>query len=257
MIFEGRDKIGTVQIAETKSRIRSLHFDSRAKQSAADMNEPFRLNLEYSRAMMMSLLFVKRLERVLSLGLGGGSIPKFLYRHFADCTVDVVESRKLVIDLAYRFFELPRDKRVRVFHQHAEDFLEKCQKNRYDLIFVDLFGKSGISSAVADRRFAESLQSAVDSSGVVVLNLWTRPKLTYRNIRNDLLIRFDKRVLDLPIAERINCVLFAFNATDTKFDDKQMEKKARLFEKAFGIDFPLFARELIKCNRALVRKSVG
>ncbi|MBT6146034.1 MAG: spermidine synthase, partial [Gemmatimonadetes bacterium] len=81
---------------------------------------PDELALEYTRCMMMALLFLDAVpRRVLMLGLGGGSLVKFLLRWCQDCDVDVAELRPAVVDVAQRFFGLPEtDDRL---HLHIGD----------------------------------------------------------------------------------------------------------------------------------------
>jgi hypothetical protein len=66
-------------IVDSGSR-RYLHFDLDAVQSAMHLEYPDRLCLAYTRKMMAFLLFNHAPERILLLGLGGGSLAKFCYR---------------------------------------------------------------------------------------------------------------------------------------------------------------------------------
>ena len=60
---------------------RSLHFGTPARQSSMALDAPDRLQLPYTQAMMAFLLFQPQPEAVLMVGLGGGSMAKFLLRH--------------------------------------------------------------------------------------------------------------------------------------------------------------------------------
>ena len=53
-------------------------------------------------------------EKVLYIGLGGGSAPKRTWRDFPGVRIDAVELDPEVVDVAYEYFELPRDPRMRV-----------------------------------------------------------------------------------------------------------------------------------------------
>ena len=248
LVFEGRDENGRIQIVDSENTVRSMYFDSTAKQSAINLNAPDQLILEYTQAMMASLLFAGKVETVLILGLGGGSIPKFLHRHFSSCSIDVVECRELVVDLSYTFFGLPMENRLCVHRQHAEDFLENCPAGRYDLIFVDIFDKMGVCAAVSRRRFSALLQSTLRSNGVIAMNLWTQPKQLYCKTRADLQDCFGNRVMELPIAGRINRILLAVDAARCNINRKQLEKRAWMFQGVLGIDFPLLLERLFKFN---------
>lgn len=85
-------------------RERSLHFDVFAVQSAMDLDDPYRLSLPYTRKMMAFLLFNGAPRRILLLGLGGGSLAKFCYRHLASAAITVVEVNPEVIAFRDAFF---------------------------------------------------------------------------------------------------------------------------------------------------------
>ena len=58
--------------------VRSLYLGSETVQSAMRVKAPYELELAYSRGMMMFLLFMKQPKDVLMIGLGGGSITKYI-----------------------------------------------------------------------------------------------------------------------------------------------------------------------------------
>jgi spermidine synthase len=71
--------------------LRYLHFDFDKVQSLMHCDYPDALCLRYTRKMMAFLLFKPRPRRILMLGLGGGSLAKFCYRHLPSATITVVE----------------------------------------------------------------------------------------------------------------------------------------------------------------------
>ena len=113
LINRTQDEYGTIEVIE-EGGLCSLHFGSRPKQSSMFLHDPWRLALSYTRAMTAALLFNPQPQRALLVGLGGGSLAKFLLHHFPDCQIDVVELRKEVVNLAYDYFQLPLDNRLNV-----------------------------------------------------------------------------------------------------------------------------------------------
>jgi spermidine synthase len=85
---------------------RTLHFSLSLIQSTMSLKEPFALELDYTQAMMSFLLFLARPQHIFMLGLGGGSLAKFCWRHVGSARITVVEIDPDVI--AFRDeFELP------------------------------------------------------------------------------------------------------------------------------------------------------
>ena len=80
--------------------IRSLHVGGEAIQSAMRIDDPFRLALDYTRCMMAFLLFLPDPRDVLMIGLGGGSLAKFVYRQLRRSRVRAIECDARVVQAA-------------------------------------------------------------------------------------------------------------------------------------------------------------
>ena len=95
---------------------RFLHFDFDAIQSAMEVSNPERLALAYTRKMMAFLLFNRTPERILLLGLGGGSLAKFCYSKLPAASITAVEVNEDVIALRDEFSIPADDHRFRVIN---------------------------------------------------------------------------------------------------------------------------------------------
>src|SRR5690606_33621541 len=89
--------------------VRTLHLDSDTVQSAMRVDRPDALELSYTRAMMAFLLFVPPPRSALLVGLGGGSLAKFIHHSMPETRLHVVEIKREVVDVAHRYFALPRE----------------------------------------------------------------------------------------------------------------------------------------------------
>ncbi len=107
-ILGSADHEVSVEVSE-KDGIRSLHLGSETVQSSMKLADPTELVLSYTRAMMAFLLFDPRPQRILMIGLGGGSLAKFVYRHLPSAHITVVESQPRVIAAARQYFHVPPD----------------------------------------------------------------------------------------------------------------------------------------------------
>jgi len=81
------------------SQTMSLSFEGTLIQSCMRLADPDDLVLDYTRTMMGALLFNPQPRRVLMIGLGGGSMLKYLHRHVPGADLTVVEISQEVIDL--------------------------------------------------------------------------------------------------------------------------------------------------------------
>ena len=66
---------------------RSLHFTRGELQSRMDKRQPWSLAVDYTRTMMAFLLLLPEPASIAMIGLGGGSLAKFCYRHLPDCRI--------------------------------------------------------------------------------------------------------------------------------------------------------------------------
>ena len=107
---------------------------------------PWSLELEYTRDLLFPLLLRGDgtwPRTVLQVGLGAASITRFLYRHFPETKVTVVEIDPLVVVAAYQYFRMPEESaRLRIVEGDAAEFVA-TKDRRYDLIVVDGYDAKG------------------------------------------------------------------------------------------------------------------
>jgi spermidine synthase len=246
LIHCSRDDYGLAEIVETHG-VRSLHFGTNARQSAMALDEPDRLELPYLRAMLAGLLFAPEPRRVLLLGLGGGSLAKFLLQHFAGCRIETVEARVLVEDLARRYFGLPEDPRLRVSIDDGHDFLcgqpASCYGS-YDCIFVDIFDAAGVAAAIHRHDFFAAGARLLAPAGVFAVNLWSSHPESLRQAMRMLNLYFDGGTMRLQVVGRGNVIGFGFGPEIPKPDRASLEQRARALELRVGIEFSRLLEQL-------------
>ena len=76
-----------------------MQFTCAATQSVMSLDDPDALVTAYARKMMAFLLFNSNPKHILMIGLGGGSLAKFCYRHLPNARLTVVEINADVIAL--------------------------------------------------------------------------------------------------------------------------------------------------------------
>jgi spermidine synthase len=131
---------------------------------------PTSLALPYSQVMMGVLPIVENPKRGLILGHGGGSLAKWLGKHWPDLELDVVEMDPSVVQAAERYFGYTPPPNHHVFVQDARTFLRN-NPTRYDVVWVDVFARHLIPFHVTTQEFFEELRKHVNSKGAVAVNL--------------------------------------------------------------------------------------
>lgn len=147
------------------------------RQSGLNLDAPHKLTSPYARVMFASYLFKPRQERVLIIGLGGGSMVRFLNHHEPDLHVDVVEIDPVVVRLADEYFDARAGDHVNIMTTDGFDYLRETEQ-RYDVIYFDAFLKpsedtddSGVPRKLKTIAFYKSVQGKLKPNGVVVFNI--------------------------------------------------------------------------------------
>ncbi len=192
VLYEKESPYSTIVVTEDAQGLRTLWFEKGgARQSVVKPSDPDHLELPYTRAMPVGLAFVERPKRVLIIGLGGGTIPSFLRKHYPQATIDVVDIDPDVVDVARKFFAFREDSAMHAYVDDGRRFIEQC-RDPYDMIFLDAFGSENIPYHLATREFLQAVRRALNDRGVAVGNIWSRGS----NPLYDSMIRTYQEVFD-------------------------------------------------------------
>lgn len=167
-IFEARDSLGPVKVFDNDYE-RYLTFGSIYEQSCQKKSDPGFLMHEHTRAMILPLVFHTP-KRAMVLGLGGGSLVNCLYHRFPDITLEAVERRQIVIDIARQYFLVPSDPRLTIRCEDAGVFMEEVGKGSVDLLFCDLFNANGLDEVQRHPGFLSDCHAMLSENGWVAFN---------------------------------------------------------------------------------------
>ncbi len=148
----------------------SLHFTIGEVQSRMRRDDPTALDLDYTRMMMGLLLWQPRPKSMLMVGLGGGSLPKYCFRHLPETDLTVVEINPHVIALRDAFHVPPDGPRFRVLQADGAAFV-RAASARYDIVVIDGFGYDGQPEELCSPGFYDDCRRALTPGGVLVVNL--------------------------------------------------------------------------------------
>ena len=254
LIHRLKDEHGPIEVVDD-GLYRSLHFGSEPKQSSMLLNDPVSLALSYTRAMTTALLFPATTRRFLLLGLGGGSLARFLLHHFPDCQIDVVEFRPLVRDLAHSHFHLPDDDpRLSIHIDDAGRFLREADEEHfadYDLILIDAFIGSGIAQSVVGLSVYDACHARLQPEGILGMNLWSGDTIRAEDIIGGLGESFGGNVMQLPVLGKENIIVLASGGYRLKKRLRKVVERARELERHTGVEYGIFVRQLRKHNHWL------
>lgn len=237
---------GRVEVSE-KDGVRRMHFGNETVQSAMRVNDPFGLEVAYTRSMMAFLLFHAEPQAILMVGLGGGSTAKWVYRNLPTTHTTVLELNPEVVQIARSYFHVPSDdERLRVVLGDGAEFVQQ-QTQAYDAIMVDGYDEFSQAAALSTPTFYAHCRAALKPHGVLVVNLWgSDPR--FQEFVEMISSQFDGLSLCLPAEQRGNVIVFAFERTLNMPKWEDLRAKARRLEAQYGLEFLRFVEGLRKLN---------
>jgi spermidine synthase len=237
----------TVYITE-RFGVRSLHIGTDTIQSAMRLARPNDLELAYTRSMMGFLLFNEWPERVLLIGLGGGSLVKFIYHRMPWARIEVVEVSPQVVAIARQCFHVPaNDARLTVSIGDGAERMTQSSEGA-DAILVDGYDGQSQVAELSSGSFYDDCRRRLNERGVLVVNLWGSDRRF-----NDYLRRiesaFPAGTFCLPADKPGNVIVFAFRDPPGSPRWDELDVKARELESRYGLEFSRFVQGLKKMNR--------
>jgi spermidine synthase len=233
-----------ITISEERG-VRYLHFGSPMIQGAMRIARPWSLELDYTRAMMMPLLFnpePRWPRRSLQIGLGAASITKFLHRHKTHSKLTVVEIAPEVVTAAWQFFHLPDDpKRLTVEIDDGHAYTSTVTR-RFNLIIVDGFDAKGRAGMLDSVLFYRNCRARLSDDGVIAINLLSRRRGAEQSIER-IRDAFDDRVLALPPCDAGNIVALAVVGSPVRISFDELRAAAQKLKAETALNLlPLLAR---------------
>lgn len=183
-VYEAQGEHHTVQVFDRGKR-RELRFGNHIVQSTHIAAVPDILQLDYTRVMIGGLALVADPARILHVGLGGGTIPRFIHRHWPDVRQTVVELSPEVIDVAYRFFDLPTSQRLDVIAGDGARFLARGTQ-QFDAIYLDAYHAEGASPEVQNIDTLLAARERMNTAGWLFCNAWGSQRENLRILTNQL-----------------------------------------------------------------------
>ncbi|HZV97643.1 MAG TPA: polyamine aminopropyltransferase [Methylophilaceae bacterium] len=236
----------SVDVSEVDG-IRSLHLGTDTVQSSMRIKAPFELELRYTRGMMAFLLFSNTVRNVLAIGLGGGSVPKYLYHHVPEIKTRVIEINPQIIHIARSHFEVPQDdNRFEVVEGDGVLYLRENEAAAQALM-IDAFDSRGIPPDLCSQEFFDSCAAALTADGIFAINLWSSDK-NFDVYLARIELSFNQRVLVLPTGWPGNMVVFGFRRVPVDLRWSTLRERAKALEVDHKIEFLEFVERLREHN---------
>jgi spermidine synthase len=234
----------SVDISE-EAGVRHLHFGSDWIQGAMRIARPWSLELAYTREMMAGLLLRPQTQwprHALLIGLGAGSLAKFIYRNLPDCHITVIEINPQVEYIARQYFKLPDDpKRLDVIIACGADYM-LAGGRKFDLILADGYDPDAKAGVLDTDPFYQACRSRLSERGLFGANLLGRNKGFQGSIER-IKTAFDQRAIIFPSCDSGNAVAYATDGEVVDVSLDEMRGRAAILKKTCHLDLlPMITR---------------
>jgi len=221
---------GQPQVRRTRDVLTLQFAGSAALQSSMSLLNPHALDLDYTKLMMGFLLFDSDPRRILMIGLGGGSLPKFCYRYLPKASIDVVEVDQEIIALRDVFHIPPDDGRFQVIAADGRDYLHTAP-DPVNVLLVDAYDGQGMPADLCELAFFEDCHDALLPDGILVVNLHLESE-TYPMCLANLREVFGTSLFEVIDDDMTNSIVFAckgerFDNTDFRMALRKPEHMSK------------------------------
>ncbi len=259
--FESKynDRVFVIDDGEFRSLVfGSTH--SRATQSKVLIKDPARLVFHYTECSLIGLSlfrnYGKEVKNVLMIGLGGGSLPRFIKKYYPHADIDNVEIDPLIAAIAKKYFFVKESPTFRIFVEDGRKFIERTSK-KYDIILLDAFGADAdIPRQLTSFEFLGLMKSHLRPGGIVITNYINHEQKKYESFVATYrrAFRFVMR-FNLEKFDYTNVILISFDDTSKNFDSQELIRRADGFSKWLGNEYELrkyaalYNKDILKENR--------
>jgi spermidine synthase len=172
-------------------------------QSGVYVNNPDKLLFWYTERMAEAVTAAPKHDRILVLGGGAFTLPRYLAKTYPDSHVDVVEIDPELADISRKYFSYDDPKNVEMIFEDARTYVNKSQKT-YDVILVDVYSDADVPFSLMTKEYGDQIARLLRDDGVVVVNMIAGR----HGACGDLL-----RVLDAPYRQSLSQAKYMIQST--------------------------------------------
>lgn len=142
-IVDVKSNYSHIRVRERENKRSLIFVDSKTGEemfeSLVDTNRLYEPGFPIIKTFLgTTLLLHPSQNRVLILGLGGGSLVHFYQKFLPEVHLDIVEIDPAVKSIAHEYFGVNETWTTRIYSEDAFDYIHRCE-DLYDVIYLDTF----------------------------------------------------------------------------------------------------------------------
>lgn len=196
-IHQERSLYRNIIVTEDSSR-RCLRFTITRRtgqnQSCRFLDNPQQLVFPYAKMTLSSLLVQDNPDRILIIGLGGGTLPAVYSSLFPQAEIIISEIDEAVLRVAENFFDFEQSANIKVDIGDARVYIKRAglRNEKFDLVILDAFNGEYIPEHLMTEEFLEEIKRLLPEDGMLVSNTFSSSRLydaesqTYHNVFGEI-----------------------------------------------------------------------
>jgi len=195
-IHQERSLYRNILVTEDSSR-RCMRFTitdlNGQNQSCRFLADHDKLVFPYARMVLSSLMVQDHPQRILIIGLGGGTLVHTYSTLFPETDITIAEIDEAVVSVAKAYFDYQDTPLIRTEAVDARVFVKRAGLRgiKYDLVILDAFNGEYIPEHLMTAEFLQEVKLLLPENGMVVANTFSTSRLfaaesnTYRQVFGD------------------------------------------------------------------------
>jgi len=164
----------TIQVKQGGRNVKVLILDHMI-QSYANPDNPTILVYDYIKVFEEIVRYItleNHSPRVLHLGGGGYTFPRYMEAVYLGSVNEVVEIDPAVTQVAYEELGLPPETRIKTYNQDARLFLIQRETGAgYDIVIGDVFNDRSTPYHLTTLQFAKLVRANMEEDGIYLVNI--------------------------------------------------------------------------------------
>jgi len=197
VIHQERSLYRNILVTEDSTR-RCMRFTitdrSGQNQSCRYLDDHDKLVFPYAKMVLSSLMVQDNPQRILILGLGGGTLIHTFNLLFPAAEIISIEIDEAVVRVAKDYFDFVEDARNKVERIDGRVYVKRAglRGEKFDLVILDAFNGEYIPEHLMSQEFLEEVKLLLPEQGVVVANTFSTSRLydaesaTYASVFGEL-----------------------------------------------------------------------
>lgn len=190
---------------EDSGDLRCLKFSVKretSNQSCIYKSDPNKMVFTYTKLAFSGLLLKPNPNRILIVGLGGGTLSNTFHQLFPEAIIDNVEIDPAVVKVAKQYFDFKENQQVTNYEKDGRIFIKRAvlKKQQYDWIILDAYNGDYIPEHLMTKEFLEETKKLLSPTGVMTANTFSLSQLynaesaTYQAVFGEFYnVRFNER----------------------------------------------------------------